>query len=158
MCQLQLSCFWVHFDLFAPLLWLFNTVHWVSWKKPQWVINFASNWHSYDDTGLYNRGIVVHTYSVERGWSGANEHTFEPFIWKLLTRLRGKTPTCLGLLAPASEGTCSLLQRWHFFEAVMKLPTATEGGALYLHFLLLVGNVCWTESRQHQQRHLLTSY
>jgi hypothetical protein len=46
----------------------------------------------------------------------------------------------------------------HFYEAVMKLPTATEGGTVYSHFLLLVGNVCWTESRQHQQRHLLTSY
>jgi hypothetical protein len=42
---------------------------------------------------------------------------------------------------------CSTLQRWHFFEAVMKLPKGTEGGAVYSHFLLLHscsgGNDCF---------------
>jgi hypothetical protein len=29
---------------------------------------------------------------------------------------------------------------------------------LFTFSATIVGNVCWTESRQHQQRHLLTSY
>jgi hypothetical protein len=39
--------------------------------------------------------------------------TYEPFIWKLLTRLRGKTPPRLGHLAPASEVDGGHFLKWH---------------------------------------------
>jgi hypothetical protein len=87
---LQKSSSWV--SLFDFQFW--RLTNWETAPRPAFVI-----WQMASDYCCW-RCMQVNRYSFH-----FSVGPFEPFIWKLLTRLRGKTPPRLGLLDPASEGT-----------------------------------------------------